>query len=80
MPLTVGELSNALGLEAGLRRLVSLDRKLELGKLNGIVLPARPLRPLRLDPSDDRGEGPVDLESGVRWPGPVQELIEVVRR
>jgi predicted transcriptional regulator of viral defense system len=80
MPLTVGELSNALGLDAGLRRLVSLDRKLELGKLNGIVLPARPLRPLRLDPSDDRGEGPVDLESGVRWPGPVQELIEVVRR
>ncbi len=79
-PSVVGELSFALGLDAALRRLVSLDRQLQIGKLDGIALSARSTRPLRLDPTDERDDGPVDTVAGVRWPGPVEELSEVVRR
>jgi predicted transcriptional regulator of viral defense system len=79
-PNAVADLSNALSFEAALRRLVSLDRQLKLGKLGTIDLPVRVLRPLRLDPTDERSSGPVDFHTGVRWPGPIGELEEVVRR
>jgi predicted transcriptional regulator of viral defense system len=73
-------LTKVLGFEVGLRRLVSLDRQLEIGKLGEVRLPSRDLRPLQLDPTDSRVDGPVDKESGVRWPGPIDELAEVVRQ
>lgn len=79
-PNTVQDLSDTLGLDVALRRLVSLDRQLELGKLKGIDLPIRASRPLRLDPTDERSDGIVDIHTGVRWPGPIEELEEVVRR
>jgi predicted transcriptional regulator of viral defense system len=79
-PSAVVELSVALRLDTALRRLVSLDRQLGLGKLTGIELPERHLRPLRLDPTDDCADGPVDTDAGVRWPGAVEELAQVVRR
>jgi predicted transcriptional regulator of viral defense system len=79
-PRTVQDLSNTLGLDVALRRLVSLDRQLGLGKLNGIDFPKRASHPLRLDPTDERSEGTVDTHTGVRWPGPIEELQEVVRR
>jgi predicted transcriptional regulator of viral defense system len=79
-PRTVQDLSSTLGLDVALRRLVSLDRQLELGKLNGIDLPIRGSRPLRLDPTDERSDGIVDSYAGVRWPGPIEELEGVVRR
>lgn len=79
-PSAMVELSDDLGFVTGLRRLTSLDRQLGLGALAGVELPPRHLRPLRLDPTDKRIDGPVDPETGVRWPGPVDELSEVVRR
>jgi predicted transcriptional regulator of viral defense system len=79
-PQNVADLSATLGFDAGLRRLLSLDRQLELGKLIGIELSIRHLRPLRLDPTDDRDGGPVDTVAGVRWPGPIDELAAVIRQ
>jgi predicted transcriptional regulator of viral defense system len=74
----MAELRGALGFDAGLRRLVSLDRLLGLGKLDGLLLPVRSLRSIPLDPSDERTEGPLDADVGVRWPGAIDELVEVV--
>lgn len=74
------KLSQRLHLETGLRRLVSLNDQLGLGKLATIDLPRRVGRPLALDPSDPRDGGPIDTRVGVRWPGPVEELAEVVNQ
>ena len=79
-PTVLVKLSDQLGFATGLRRLVSLDRQLRLGALDSVELPQRDLRPLRLDPTDQRTAGPVDARTGVRWPGPIDELSEVVRR
>jgi predicted transcriptional regulator of viral defense system len=76
----VVDLCGSLGRGSALRRLVSLDRQLDLGKLDGVELPARLTRPLLLDPTDHRAEGFVDTDTGVRWPGPIDELAEVVHR
>lgn len=76
-PALTVELSQALHFDAALRRLVSLDRQLKLGKLDSVEVEPRTLM---LDPTDDRTEGPVDAETGVRWPFPVDELLQVVHR
>ena len=79
-PSPVQDLSNTLSFDVALRRLVSLNRQLGLGKLKGIDLPNRVSRPLSLDPTDERSHGIVDPYTGVRWPGPIEELEEVVPR
>ena len=74
------KLSKRMHLETGLRRLASLDDQLGLGKLAAIDLPTRISQPLALDPSDPRDDGPIDTRAGVRWPGPIEELAEVVNQ
>jgi hypothetical protein len=76
----MAQLSSNLRFDAGLRRLVSIDRSLGLGKLGDIDLAPRSLRPLRLDPTDARLDGNVDTYSGVQWPGPIDELAEIVNQ
>lgn len=73
-------LATELRLHAGLRRLVSIDHQLDLGKLAHIELPDRRGEPLPLDPTDPRSDGHVDVVTGVRWPGPVDELAKVVHQ
>lgn len=79
-PAGIVELSGVLHFDAALRRLVSLDRLLKLGKLDSVELEPRPTRMLMLDPTDDRSDGPIDTETSVRWPFPVDELLQVVHR
>ena len=74
------ELSEALAFAPGLRRLVSLDRQLRFGKLSEIVLSPRRGRLLPLDPADTRTDGFIDHAAGVRWPGPIEELLEVAHQ
>ena len=76
--LILADTSGALGFDAGLRRLASLDRLLGLGKLDGLLPRVRSRRLIALDPSDERTEGPVDSNVAVRWPGPIDELVRVV--
>ena len=71
-------LAKEIGLEHGLRRLVSLHGQLGIGPLGGITLSAREGRPLVLDPTDSRRAGFLDEGSGVRWPGDPAELAEVI--
>ena len=71
------ELSEMLSFAPGLRRLVSLARHLRLGKLSDIELSPRRGRLLPLDPADTRTDGFIDHALGVRWPGPIEELLEV---
>jgi predicted transcriptional regulator of viral defense system len=79
-PTTIAELATTLGFDRGLRRLVSLDRQLALGRLQGLQLPTVAQLRLHLDPTDERTDGPVDSDTGVQWPGPIDELLQVVRR
>jgi predicted transcriptional regulator of viral defense system len=74
------ELSEMLSFASGLRRLVSLDRHLRLGKLSDVVLSPRRGRLLPLDPADTRTDGFIDHALGVRWPGPMGELLEVAHQ
>jgi hypothetical protein len=57
------------------RRLVSLDRHLRLGKLSDIVLSPRRGRLLPLHPADTRPDGFIDHAAGVSWPGPIEEMV-----
>jgi predicted transcriptional regulator of viral defense system len=74
------ELGERLAFAPGLRRLVSLDRHLRLGKLSEVVLSPRHGRLLPLDPADTRTDGFIDHALGVRWPGPTEELLEVANQ
>lgn len=71
-------LASRLGLEVGLRRLVSLDDRLHIGHIGTVRLPQRSGRPLPLDPIDARQDGFLDQEHDVRWPGDPEELEEVI--
>jgi predicted transcriptional regulator of viral defense system len=77
---SVAELVSALDFGRALRRLVSLDRQLGLGRLHGMQLPTAPSIPVRLDPTDGRTNGPLDHETAVQWPGPIDELLHVVKQ
>lgn len=71
-------LASELGLEVGLRRLVSLDDLLRIDRLRSVRLPRRDGRPLPLDPTDTRQGGFLDEAHGVLWPGEPAELAEVI--
>ncbi len=73
-------LASDLGLEVGLRRLVSLDDVLRIDRMRSVRLPRRDGRPLPLDPTDAREGGFLDEGCGVRWPGDPEELSEVIGR
>lgn len=71
-------LASELGLEVGLRRLVSLDDLVHIHRIRSVRLPRRVGRPLRLDPTDARQGGFLDEAHGVLWPGEPAELAEVI--
>jgi predicted transcriptional regulator of viral defense system len=77
-PTRLKSLASELGLQVGLRRLVSLDDQLHIGSIRPVKLPQRTGRPLSLDPTDTRQDGFLDQEHGVRWPGLPEELAEVI--
>ena len=76
-PARLETVSSMLNTAVGLRRLAALDRALGLGKLGDITLPVRVGRPLPLDPTDPRHDGPTD-DVGVVWPCEPAELLAVV--
>lgn len=73
-------LADQLRLSNGLRRLVSLNRELQLEKLDRVHLKIRHGRTIALDPTDPHTDGPLDTTAGVRWPSPVEEFAEIVNR
>lgn len=73
-------LNRQLHLSNGLRRLLSLDSQLQLNKLDNVHLDAGHHRSISLDPADPRTEGSLDPITGVRWPGPIEELAEIVNQ
>ena len=79
-PTVVAELANTLGFHVALRRLVSLDHQLGLNRLPDIQFPPPVSGLLRLDPTDERTDGPVDPHAAIQWPSPIEELLEVVQR
>lgn len=75
---TIKQLAGQLGYSAGLRRLVTLNRGLELHNLDGLKIRPVKVREIPLDPTDRRTEGHLDERAGIRWPGPVEELRAVI--
>ena len=73
-------LAEQLNLANGLRRLASLNRRLRLNKLDEVPHNLRHGRPIALDPTDSRTDGPLDTTTGVRWPGPIEELAEIINQ
>jgi PIN domain-containing protein len=79
-PGNLQTLATQLAMIVGLRRLLSLDHTLDMGKLSAIHLSRQPTRLLTLDPTDAPRDGPTDVGVAVRWPCDPDELREVVNR